>query len=378
MVTYTPVESVLDSRDLQNLCGGDGWMELLLSNPSQSLVSNVKTRWAALQIGQFSMPVTINDTEYDNSYVCSPYTGCVLYPRSEVAKLDNRFARAAILCLVNAMGPALRFGKINQVVCVNNWMLSTNLYPSSFDGKNASAITQAITQESPEHAIVFRSLNQVNHGALIQNLEAAGYLMAPSRQVYLFDRSKVDFMRKRDSRNDLQLLQQTRYTVVPHEQLTEQDVPQIEHLYRLLYIDKYSHHNPQFTTKMIEAMRRGRFLTMWGLRNESGTLDGIFGAFFRDGVMTVPLVGYDTGLPQQLGLYRLLTAVIMREAVERGVLLNASSGAGGFKRLRGGQACMEYTAVYCQHLPWQRRVIWNMLAGILKHVGAPILRKYEL
>ena len=51
------------------------------------------------------------------------------------------------------------------------------------------------------------------------------------------------------------------------------------------------------------------------------------------------------------------------------MLLNLSSGVARFKRLRGGRPAMEYTAIYCRHLPRRRRIAWQTLALLLERVG---------
>ena len=376
-IDLTIMDDSIGSSELGRMCQGDEWLKLLLSCPSQSLVSNVKTKWAALRIGNLALPVTINSTEYDNSYVCSPYTGCVLYPRSEVYKLKSRVLRTAILGLVHFMAPVLRIGSVNRVVCINNWLVSTNLYPP-IDGQCVEPLTQMMTKRFPDHAVAFRSLNPVTNFELILALEKAGYLMAPSRQVYFFDGRNADYMRLRDTRVDRKFLEQSPYRVIPHEELTSNDAARIQYLYQLLYVNKHSQHNPQMTVEMIDKLRSGRLWTMWGLKDKSGRLDGIIGAFFQNGVMSAPMVGYDTALPKKVGLYRMLTSIVMEEAAKRHVTFNASSGAASFKRLRGAQPSIEFMAVYCKHLPWKRRMIWKLLASLLNNVGAPILRKYEL
>ncbi|WP_374016341.1 hypothetical protein ABU162_18735 [Paenibacillus thiaminolyticus] len=73
--------------------------------------------------------------------------------------------------------------------------------------------------------------------------------------------------------------------------------------------------------------------------------------FCRDGVMTTMLFGYDTALPQELGLYRMLSAALLELARENGDLLHESSGAAQFKRNRGARADIGYSAVFCDHLP---------------------------
>lgn len=355
----------------------DDWIKLLVSRPAQQLVQNVRTRWALLQVGDVSMPITINETDYDNSYVCSPYTGCVSYPKTEVKKLDSVFVRWFVLALVHAMGPPLRVSHINRTVCINNWLLSTNLYPQ-LDHAFVPELTQLLTMRFPDHAIAFRSLNDVSNHALLKQLGRDGYLLAPSRQVYFFDGASGAYLRKQNNVWDKRLLENTGYRVVQHGELRADDAVRIEQLYRMLYVDKYSPHNPQFTAHMMNEYRARRLLTMWGLRDRSGRLDGIVGAFEREGVMTVPIVGYDTSLPKQLGLYRLLMSIVLQEAANRKLRLNLSSGASHFKRLRGGTPCIEFTAVYCRHLSFSRRFAWHALTGLMRNVGAPILQRYLL
>jgi hypothetical protein len=353
------------------------WLDLLFSHPPGQLVANVQTKWLLAKIGGALLPVTINAHDYGNSYVCSPYTACVLYPRSEVEKLDNRLLGTTLRAFLQVLGPPLRAARVNRLVCVNNWLLSTNLYPP-FDPAAVRPLTKSLVERFPTHAVAWRSLNGVTNAPLLAELAAAGYLLAPSRQVYFFDGANGDSLRRPNCRWDQKLLDDGRYRVVPHDELGPDDAARIEQLYRMLYVDKYSPYNPQFTPQWFDECRRRQLLELWGLRDPSGRLDGVVGLFERDSVITVPVVGYDTALPQKLGLYRRLMAIAMRTAAERRRRMNLSSGAAEFKRLRGCRPEMEYTAVYCRHLSRPRRAVWHVLAGLLNHVGAPILRKYRL
>ncbi|WP_425618118.1 GNAT family N-acetyltransferase [Anatilimnocola sp. NA78] len=367
---------VSPERRLPNSCDAD-WIELLTSRPANTLVRNLDTRWAVLCVDDALMPVTINELEYSNSYVCSPYGACVLYPQSEVKKVDNVFVQELVRGLTFSLAPLLRAAQINRIVCVNNWLLSTNLYPP-FDSGHIPDLTQMLAERYRTHAITWRSLNEVTNSVLLQKLVAEGYLLVPSRQVYFFDGGDGAYLRKPNNVWDRKRLLNSGLQIVSHEELQASDAAQIEQLYRWLYVDKYSPQNPQFTAELIEEFRARHLLTMWGLRDSTGDLVGIAGAFERNGVMTVPLVGYDTSLPRNLGLYRCLMSIVLQEAVRRKVKLNLSSGAAHFKRLRGGEPCIEYTAVYSQHLSMASRLAWRSLAALMQKVGVPILRKYQL
>jgi hypothetical protein len=45
-----------------------------LKHDSTSMIKNVDTKVEIFDIDGFQLPMTINNTEWDNSYVCSPYT----------------------------------------------------------------------------------------------------------------------------------------------------------------------------------------------------------------------------------------------------------------------------------------------------------------
>lgn len=344
---------------------------------AQKFIANVETEFALLKAGEQLFPVTINHREYNSSYVCSPYNACISYAKEEMAKLQNKPLEMVLLLLATISGALLKTAKINKIVCVNNWLLSTNLYPV-WHGKEIREITDFLTKKFPGHAIMFRSLNQHTNASLLAEYAEYGYDLIPSRQVYIFDKSKGDYRKKNNTKWDLKLLEKTSYRVVPHDFIMPSDYPRITALYNKLYLDKYSYHNPHFTTELIELWHQKKLLMMQGLRNEQGILDGIVGCFERGGRSTAPLVGYNTALPADLGLYRMLMVLVINRAYETDMLLNLSSGASTFKRLRGAVPEIEYSVIYTKHLSTYRQAIWKTLTGILVHIGVPLMEKYKL
>jgi hypothetical protein len=107
-------------------------------------------------------------------------------------------------------------------------------------------------------------------------------------------------------------------------------------------------------------------------------LVGVIGFFKIKGIMATPIVGYDTKLPESLGLYRLLTALVLEESLSSGAIFHMSAGVGHFKRQRGAFQVIETMAVVCNHLPFYRRFIWKSLGFLLNKIGAPVLKKYKL
>ncbi len=357
------------------------FFEAFLSDPPtrpSSLVDNVSTQPSLVRLGDELLPMTSNTDNLDDSWVCSPYNAVVTYPLEELRIIQSVTLRTALAGLVHAIGPVMRFGRINRVVTVNNWLLSTNLYPE-IRHDSLKTLTEMISDRYPRQAILFRSLNYRTNQALIESLKSLGYLLVPSRQVYLFDGRLPDYLQRHNTKIDLQRLERSKdFVPVPHEQFLPDQDTHIRELYDMLYLRKYSVHNPHFTEQLISIWRQSKLVKLFGLKNRDDQLAGVVGTFAMHGVLTAPLVGYDTTLPQSSGLYRMLMAHVLRTAADERLMLNLSAGAAGFKRLRGGVPEIEYSAVFCWHLPLRQRSVWKSLAAVLEHVGARVLRKYEL
>lgn len=343
-------------------------------------IGNVDTRMMLLDTGTHLFPVTVNDggERADNSYVASPLTAYTGYADYEIRQLGRPWLTWPLLGLTRAVGGWLARAKIDRIVQVNNWLLSTNLYPPDWDGADLPAITDHLLATYPDHVIGFRSLNRHSNAALIARLETLGYLAIPSRQVYLFDGDNTDFLRRRDTRNDARLLARTDYAQVPGQALADADYPRLEQLYNLLYLDKYCPLNPHFSADWMRAGQRDGWLELTALRSPEGRIDAVLGWFSNETVMTTPVVGYDTALPQKLGLFRLISQISLEETARRRGLFNMSAGAADFKRQRGGRPEIEYSFVHVDHLPRSRQRAWRLLGQLLHGVGVPIMEKYKL
>ncbi|HLO02261.1 MAG TPA: hypothetical protein VK191_04030, partial [Symbiobacteriaceae bacterium] len=249
-------------------------------------IANLQTKLLALHLDDLVLPVTVNDGEYQNAYPCSPFTHYALAAWDEARRLKPWVLRPALGALIAPVAALLRAGQINKAVHVGNWLLSTNLYPS-LSASQLQAITR-LSEQFPKHALILRSLNDHLHGESLAALKALGYRLIPSRQVWLHDVCHWDAFPTRarwQLRRDLRLVEQTGYEIVPHEALTPADIPRLRELYRLLYLDKYSHFNPDFTERFFELALQTDSFYLVGLR-KAGRIDGVLGYFWRSGVMT--------------------------------------------------------------------------------------------
>lgn len=353
------------------------YLQPLIKHGSQYFIDNVETKARLFSIDSNTFPGGINDTEYDSSYVCSIYNALVSYGAEESHKIGNVFLEYPIRLFMSLQSALLKFGQINKNIFVNNYLLSTNLYPK-WHGQGIQTFTQELIQSNPKHAIIFRSLNYHTNKTLLQKFQQCGYELIPTRQVYIFDKGLNDYHQRRNVMRDKILLEQSDYRVIEHHEISSHDYPRIIELYNMLYLQKYSKHNPQYNEKMIAHWHQNNLLNMKLLKSPSGSIDGVIGCFENEFVTSAPLVGYDTSLPQHIGLYRMLIYLVLKHTDEKNKILNLSSGAPDFKRSRGGQPFIEYAALYSKHLPLRRRIIWRLVNLALSYIFVPLLKKYQL
>jgi hypothetical protein len=340
-------------------------------------IANVTTQIDSVGEATLPIPVSVNSRIKGNAWVCSPHTTYVDYAAEEARRLvPALLARpAALLCM--GIGAALRPARIDDAVMVNNWLLSTNIYPD-LDGATYRRWLEEATGRWPDHAVWFRSLNRRHNADLIDELTAIGCLLVPSRQVYLFDSVDPSGRAHANLQRDMRLLDSWQHASSSSCEWTEEDFSRAQTLYEALYIEKYSKFNPRYTAGFLKAWSRSGLLSLRGFRDEQGVLQAVLGTFESAGTLTAPIVGYNTDLPQRLGLYRILMASALRSAAETRQRVNLSAGAAEFKRLRGGTAEIEYSAVFVRHLPRCRRLAIKLLASITSSIGEPMMKRYKL
>ena len=346
---------------------------------SESMICNIKTKTKICTIdNKLHLPLTINKEEYANSYVCSIYTALIPYCTQELHKLNNPLLRTVINRLITFFDSILKKNQINKLIQINNWMLSTNLHYEELQNLNYKKFFFFLSQSFPEHSFMVRSLNSHQNSHLINSLKINDCLMIPTRQVYIFDKKLKDYSLSHNYKIDKKLLKTTGYNYVAQHEIKRSDYSRIIELYNMLYIKKYSEHNPQFTSQYIEMIINHPYFYIEGFRNHHGILDAVGGRFTIEKTTTLPIVGYDTNKPKKLGLYRLVLISTILYAEKNGLIFNASSGASSFKKLRGAVPFIEYAAVYSDHLSKKRKRIWSYLKFILDKVFIPIMRKYQL
>lgn len=339
--------------------------------------ANIDVQVGTLQAGETILPVTLSDGSPGNAWVCSPRSTYADCAAEEAARYLPAWMARGSHGLNKGIGNWLTGVGIDRVAAINNWLLSTNLYPPLRTVPLATMI-ESVRERWPGHAIWFRSLNAIDNADWIAALSERGFQLVVSRQVYLYENLAALSARHANLKRDLQQLGRTSLRRVRDDGITEADYARIARLYELLYMEKYSRFNPHYSAEFMRRWHKAGLLEFHGFRDESGILQCVVGLFRQGATFTSPIVGYDTSLPRQLGLYRLLTACAYEATMEKGGRLNFSAGAAQFKRLRGGAPVIEYSAVYARHLPRKLRHTIGALSLATRRVGAPLLTKYQL
>lgn len=358
-------------------CDCRAYVEGIARGGATAMIPNVATRWLALRSGNRVYPVTVNDREYGGSYVCLPHSAYVLYARAELDIVDTGWLRPVLRMLIAAADRLLRWGEVNRVVHVDNWLLSTNLH-GDWPGEDLAAIRVFLTERFPGHAIAIRSVDPWSSPALLEAALRDGWQLLASRQIWVTGDLAAEWRPRRNTHHDLRLLRRSGLVIDEFPVMREADAERIAELYHLLYVGKYSPLNPVFSPAYVLMTWRTGSLRYRGARDAGGNLLAVAGALVRGDVLTPPVVGYDTARPQAEGLYRIATLLFTTMAAERKMRLNGSAGAAQFKRNRGATGVIEYTAIAAAHLPWRRRAVLGFMKAVLDRLVVPMMKRKGL
>ena len=354
-----------------------------VQNFGRRVIRNVSTQLRVLDAEGILFPVSINSTNNAiNSYVVSPHTAYARYAQFELAQLNRPLLTFPLACLVQGLGWYLHHARVDDTVVLNNFLVSTNLYPPQWSAENLAQIRDFVLSQYPQHAFMLRSLNEIQHGHMIDVAMSLGFIAVPSRQIYMLDTSNDEVVRmvrkKRDFQNDKRCLNQQAYVLRSADRFSDEDFQRCEQLYNMLYLGKYSQLNPQYTAQFLQCGWRDGWLDLQALCDPQGTIVGVLGTLDNAQTLTNPILGYDTTRPISDGLYRVLTYVAIEQAIAQCRSLNMSAGAPQFKRNRGAVACMEYSLVDVRHLPQRQQRAWRLLSQILQRIAVPILQRWQL
>jgi hypothetical protein len=371
-----PEPSAFRSIEGMNAVASD-YVDGLNAHGIPALIRNLITRIETRQVGGRLVAMTVNRSEPTDTYVCSPHTAFVRYLSEEIPTLPVRAAHAPLRLLVSGFDRLLRAARVDDIVHLNNWLLSTNL-TGGLAVPQVPQLTRSLAEEFPDSILAIRSLTEWANGELMRGLVAGGWHLIPSRQVWVIDDFARDWAGRRDTRRDHALAGSTPLRREELPEMSDTDAARISELYGLLYLQKYSRLNPDYSPGFIKLTHRIGMIRYIAFRDADGTIHSVAGCFRLGDEVTTPIVGYDTARPAEEGLYRLATWAIFDFARREALRLNLSSGAAGFKKNRGARPEIEYSAIHVGHLSRPRRLAIGALRQALNGLAVPMMRRYQL
>src|SRR5690242_5959839 len=187
----------------------------LIRQGPRLLIANADAEVRVLVVGDLVLPLVLGNPApvVKNSYVCSPTTHYIDYAKREIEieLHDQPFARALAPPLLDLLRPLLLWSQFEQVVFVNNWLLSTNLYPA-MPHELLQSLCQELMRSFPNHAIVFRSVNDQLNATLMEQLQRLDFHTVFSRQVYILDPRDLRYQQKKSYQKDRSLARRSAYT----------------------------------------------------------------------------------------------------------------------------------------------------------------------
>ncbi|AUX42305.1 uncharacterized protein SOCE26_037350 [Sorangium cellulosum] len=326
-----------------------------------------------LSVDDLLIPLSINEAEYDNSYFFSMYARYIASQRAAIATLDWSPAMASgASSVLSGLGALLKATQIDRCIQVDNWPSLRNMAAPLSAGQ-IRRITDFLAARYPEHAILFPALSPATHAPLLNRLKEEGYAVAYMSYTRMLLPHGVELSRRvrENRRRDARLLEASGYEVVDGRDMPG-CAPRLAELYQMLNREKYKT-NPPISPAFFEACLRGE-MVRFRLVVKDGRIDTFYGFMVKDDVLYSPAAGYELSIPQEVGLYRILNNLLMREALERGIAIETGGGADSFKVLRGDRPVPRYNAVYVRHLPVRRRLGWGLLQRLANDVLLKVTR----
>jgi len=331
----------------------------LMQHGVQHYIKNAVTSLYLLEYRGMLLPLTVNEDEYENSYIVSNYypisSRCERYAHHPT--LRNR----ALYGMTYIAGWGLKALQVNRSIVINNWLLAS-LPCSELSAADMQKITGFLSEHFPLHWLIVRSVKEDDLPAL----QESQYITFKVRDFFCYDPLKKDQLspRARYHRKKDRALQ-TRYQVLKQCPWTPQDYHDCLKLYQQVYIQKHTKYSPEYTAEFLQHAVATGIMEFTILQQEGKTV-GFYTSWVYENHMHVPLLGYDLQHPDAQHIYHLIMTLTLEEAEQKGTWLNSGEGGTMTKQLRGLQSVAEYAAIYGHHLPWMRRSIWHV-ASYLTH-----------
>lgn len=258
--------------------------------------------------------------------------------------------------------------KIDNAVFPYCYGFSTNLYN---EGEIANLLeNKNLLQEKYRNsAIILRSLNEKCFD--LKSLHKYKYL--PTRVVWYCDDLQAEVLSRKDTKSDNKAFAKSGLSWNEYDIDASKDkLPRIIELYKILYIDKYSKHNPDFSQEYLFYLISQGVLKLRCLETQNGEIVGFLAYFSTNNAISAPLIGYDADY-KSAPIYRIIMSEAANIAHRSKKALNHSGGAAKYKTNRGFTPLVEYMLIIDSHLPWWRRFGYTIISYVFRKFEKQLL-----
>lgn len=342
-------------------------------------IENLYGEVGLLAFEGYLLPFTLgNYKRKKTAYVASNISQYIDYAEDEIIsnpkyKKQLRIIAPIVFEILRVFSRATGFDKC---IFLNTFFLSTNLP----QGKIPSGIEEAIKtlkKHYPNRAIVFKGIAANRSLPLLHRLKQSGFKTIPGRLLYFIAHDDEDFKKKRPYQQDLKRWQKAEgFTWVKPDKLLEEQRRTIVKFYKDLYLEKYSLFNPQYTERFIKAAHESKILPFDLLFKENELL-AVQAIHTNQNELTTPFIGYDQKKPKDWNLYRFMNIRMTQLAIEKNLDFNMSSGAGKFKKQRGGKPIFEYNLVYLKGMAFYRKWPYLFFKWLFNKYVKPAMLKMD-
>lgn len=314
----------------------------------------------------------------NEAYIGSLISQYIVYAIDEMVSRAGTFTRFFLQLLKWKCSFVFRGLQLDKTIHVEANLLSTSI-PKSDDRKEYWDALLQLKLAYPSHAIVIRGMNNYQHETLIGELEQYGFRKMVNRKVYLQDFTMRGFPKKRPLEQDVKRWnKQSELSWRKLDEQNKEELSRVLQLYQQVYREKHSQLNPDYRLDFLKEMLVQNKLSGEVLVDSTDYVLGVQLYLYTEGTLTTPFIGYDTTLPRSMRLYPFLNVRLMEHALRLKCVLNMSSGAGVFKRQRGGTGEFEYLVYYIDHLKWYRKIPWLMLNYGIERFAQPYLEQTDV
>lgn len=335
---------------------------------TKAFIQNLDVKIAFLEVDDFLVPISFDNEKIWNCYVSS-LLGMLEYLFWESKMVKNTFAQFILKKISIFSQNYVIKNKLYENIYINNFLLSTNLYPD-FSQKHIDEIKDFLIEKYPHHALIFRSINTQNEKLFSY---FCNWKHIASRQVFISTQEDAkEYFHHRNLKNDKRVFEKSGYEFVVKKEYSQEELKEIVSAYNYLYLERYTDLNPQFSIHFLENITKEKIFTLWVLQ-KNGQIDACLWYYGFWEECTTPIFWYNS-FDKKKSLYSQISYLLIKTSLEKYKILNQSSWAGWFKMGRGAKKYLEYMMVYSSHLSKRKQRFWNIFEFISKHLWEKLLK----